>query len=121
MKRNDFLLMAVILAVAAAGLIYMNVAKKSGDMVVVKVDGEVYKELPLNKDATLEIEGVNGSTNLLVVKDGHADVVDADCPDKLCVHQRDIENDGETIVCLPNKVVVEIESTKESEVDAVAN
>jgi hypothetical protein len=37
------------------------------------------------------------------------------------VHQRDIQNDGETIVCLPNKVIVEIESSKKSEVDAVAN
>lgn len=121
MKRNDIILVAIILVVAAAGLLYMNIVKKSGDMVVIKVDGEIYKELPLNKDATLEIEGVGGGRNKLVIKDGVADVVDANCPDKLCVHQRSIQNDGETIVCLPNKVIVEIESTKESEVDAVAN
>ncbi len=121
MKRNDFILIIIVLAIAASGLIYMNYVKKSGEMVVVSVDGEIYKELPLNKDATLEIEGAGGGKNLLVIKDGYADVVDADCPDKLCVYQRQINKDGETIVCLPNKVVVEIESTKESGVDAVAN
>ncbi|MGB8454827.1 MAG: NusG domain II-containing protein [Anaerocolumna sp.] len=121
MKRNDIILIIIILALAAAGLICMNIAKKSGDRVVVKVDGKVYKELPLNKDTSLEIDGVGGGKNYLVIKDGHADMVDANCPDKLCVHQRDIENNGETIVCLPNKVVVEIESTKDSGVDAVAN
>lgn len=121
MKRNDLILAAIIIVIAAAGLIYMNISKQNGDVVVIRVDGEIYKELPLNKDTSLEIKGVNGGTNQLVIKDGHADIVDASCPDKICVHQRDIENDGETIVCLPNKVVVEIESSKESEVDAVAN
>lgn len=121
MKRNDIILVAIILVIAAAGLLYMNLSKKSGDMVVIKVDGEIYKELPLNKDTTFEIEGVRGGKNELVIKDGHADMADANCPDKLCVHQRDIQNDGETIVCLPNKVIVEIESSKKSEVDAVAN
>ncbi len=120
MKRNDFILIIIILALAAAGLTYMNFVKKNGDMVIVMVDGKIYKELPLNKDTTLEIEGVGGGKNLLEIKDGHADVVDANCPDKLCVHQRDIDKNGETIVCLPNKVVVEIESNEESEVDAVA-
>ena len=120
MKRNDIILIVIILFLATAGLLYMNFSKKDGSLVVVKVDGKVYKELPLNKDATLEIKGVGKGTNLLVIKDGHADVVDANCPDKLCVNQRQIDKDGETIVCLPNKVVVEIESSEESEVDAVA-
>lgn len=121
MKRNDIILVAIILVIAAAGLLYMNIAKKGGDRVVIKVDGKVYKELPLDKDATIEIEGVRGGKNELVIKDGHANIADANCPDKLCVHQREIEYNGETIVCLPNKVIVEIESAKKSEVDAVAN
>ncbi len=121
MKRNDFILIAIILAIAAAGLIYLNFAKKSGDMVVVKVDGAVYKELPLNKDTTLEIQVTGGGTNFLVIKDGHAIIEDASCPDKICVHHRQIEKDGESIICLPNKVVVEIEGSKQNEVDAVAD
>lgn len=121
MKRNDFILIVIILAVAAAGLLYMNIMNKDGDMVIIKVDGKVYKELPLNKDATLKIKGAGHGWNELIIKNGKADIVDADCPDKLCVKQRAIEKDGETLVCLPNKVIVEIESSKESEVDAVAN
>lgn len=121
MKRSDIILAAIILIIAAAGLLYMNYTKATGDMVVITVDGKVYKKLPLNKDATVEIEGVGGGKNKLVIKDGHADMVDASCRDKLCVKQNDIQNDGETIVCLPNKVIVEIVSSKESEVDAISN
>jgi hypothetical protein len=45
----------------------------------------------------------------------------ADCPDKLCVHQKAISATGETIVCLPNKVVVEIAGeTEDAEFDTIA-
>lgn len=118
MKKNDIILIIVIGLIACAGLLYMNWNKTTGDKVIVRVDGEIYKELPLNKDDTIEIEGVNG-TNLLVIKDGQADVVEASCPDSLCVNQHEIKNNGETIVCLPNKVVVEIQSKDEGELDII--
>jgi hypothetical protein len=119
MKRTDLILIGIILVLAAAGLFYINANKTSGDKVVIKVSGEFYKELPLNKDTTLEIQGMGG-TNLLVIKDGYADMTDADCPDKLCVQQSRISKDGESIICLPHQVVVEIESNVTNDVDITA-
>ncbi len=121
MKRNDFILIGIILAAAAAILLYRNATKEKGDMVVIKVGGEIYKELPLNQDATIEITGVNGGKNLLVIKDGYADIIEATCPDKLCVKQRHIRYNRESLVCLPNQVIVEIHSETENEVDVIAN
>jgi hypothetical protein len=119
MKRTDLILIGIILVLAAAGLFYINANKTNGDKVVIKVQGEVYKELPLNKDTTLEIQGLGG-TNILVIKDGYADMTDADCPDKLCVQQSRISKDGESIICLPHQVVVEIESSETNDVDITA-
>ena len=48
-------------------------------------------------------------------------MIDADCPDQLCVKQKKISLKNETIVCLPNKVVIEIEGADSSQLDAVAN
>lgn len=121
MKRNDLILILIIVIVAACGLLYINLSKDSGDKVVIEVDGEIYKELPLNEDTKVEIKGVNNSTNLLVIKDGHADIIDASCPDKICVHQTEIQYDGESLICLPNKVIVRIESSKQSDADIIAN
>ena len=45
---------------------------------------------------------------------------DANCPDKLCIKQGKIDSNGQKIVCLPNKTVVEIRSEKESEDDVQA-
>jgi hypothetical protein len=121
MKKKDLILAGVILIIAIGALIILNLNKKEGSTVIVKVDGKVYKEFSLDVDATYEIEGANGGTNLLVIKDGYAEITEASCPDKICVEQKKIDKDGETIVCLPNRVVLEINSNKENEIDAIAN
>lgn len=120
MKKNDFILIGVILVLAAAGLLYMNMTQKTGDMVIITVDGKVYKELPLDKDITLDIEGING-TNLLEIKNGYANVIEASCPDDVCVHAKSIHYNDETIVCLPNKVIVKVQSNDNSGIDGIAN
>lgn len=79
-------------------------------MAEVRINGQVYKSMPLNVDSEFQIdagEGVDGY-NILVIKNGVAFMKDADCPDKNCVHQGKISKVGETIVCMPHKVVIEI-------------
>ena len=55
------------------------------------------------------------------IKDGQADITKASCPDKICVDQRPVSRQGESLVCLPNKVVVEIENGGEPEIDGSTN
>ena len=98
----------------------MMAGDKGGKWVVITVSGEEYATLPLNENRELVIPGENGLDNLLIIKDGYADIAEANCPDKICVHQRKIRYKGETIVCLPNRVVVSIEGGEEGDVDAVS-
>ena len=77
----------------------------------------VYMNLP----AGMELIRINGGTNILTIKNGKAKMTDADCPDQLCVHQKAASKNHESIICLPNKVVVEVDGSEESEFDAVAN
>jgi hypothetical protein len=72
----------------------------------------------VSQEVDIVIDGV--TTNVLVIEDGKADMTDADCPDRLCVHQRAISRNNETIVCLPNKVVVQVTGGEESEFDSIA-
>lgn len=57
--------------------------------------------------------------NLMVIQDGKVSVAEADCPDGLCTRQREISRNGESIICLPHKLVIRIESNKEGAPDAV--
>lgn len=113
--KSDVLLIAAILI--AAGLLYLVftfVVKKQGEYVQVKVDGNVICELDLSVDTVKTISGYNGGSNEIVIKDKAVYIKDADCPDKLCVNMGKISKTGETIVCLPHRVVVQITGSEKN-------
>lgn len=120
--RNDIILAAVILIIAVAGLLFVKLTKTQGNTVVVKIDGVKAVEYSLDEDVRYEIKtGKNNEDiNVLVIKDGKASITEADCPDGICKDYRPISYVGETIVCLPHKVVVEITGdTTDISLDAV--
>lgn len=96
-------------------------------MVEVYVDGIMYASYPLDEPVDVVLQGFQGGTNQLRIRGGKVEITQADCPDELCVKQAAIYRNGESIICLPHRVVVQVvgesekkESVKES-IDAVAN
>ena len=118
MKRWDVILVLVAL-LAAAGIyfFYMGGAKAGGNAIIT-VDGAVFDSLPLNKDDTRLVETQWGY-NVVKVEDGFVSVTEADCRDSICINHRKISKTGETIVCLPHKMVVTIQGGEKSEADMV--
>ncbi|MBR2190861.1 MAG: NusG domain II-containing protein [Eubacterium sp.] len=78
------------------------------------------KTFDLTKDREYFIDTKIGY-NLLIIKNERARILDADCPNKICVDKGYISKNGESIICLPHKVVVTIESSENKDVDAVAD
>ncbi|MBP3462516.1 MAG: NusG domain II-containing protein [Tyzzerella sp.] len=118
MKKNDWILVAVILVLAGIGfLIFTSFGRQTAGIVKVTVDGELFGTYSLKKEREVEIN----DTNRLIIEDGQVDMIEADCPDQICVDHKTISKNKETIVCLPNKVIVEIVGGKDAEIDAVAN
>ena len=113
MKKNDLILAAAVIA-AAAVILAFQFFRQDGDgqCVVVTVDGELYGTYGLTEDQTVEI----GKTNQLIIENGTARMEWADCPDQICVNHRAVNKNGESIICLPNKVVVSIERSEERRV-----
>jgi len=118
-KRNDVLLILIILFVAVALWFLVQLTADDGAWVVVSRDGQEISRYNLDDEQSVSITDESGS-NLLVISGGEADVTDADCPDKLCVHQSPISKSGQTIICLPHKLVVSIEGGEASKIDSVA-
>ena len=108
--KRDIMLIATLIIVCAATFLIINfVVKKDGITAVVKVDGNIVYMLPLDKNACVTVEGYQGGSNTVVIENGTVYMKDADCPDKLCEKTGKISKNGETIVCLPHRVVVEIQ------------
>ena len=121
MKKNDLILIAAILVLAlvsVAGIrIWQKNNTKSGAVAVVTVDGVRYGAYPLAEDITERIDLADGTYNILVIEDGYADVTEASCPDQICVNHNRIRYSGESIVCLPNKLIVEVEGGEDNGID----
>ena len=120
MKKWDVAVVLVALVVAG-GLYFSGFlrADTPGGIAVVYVDGVAETRLSLLHNGEYRVETEHGY-NLVVVKDGKAEIIDADCPDKICVNHKPISLKNESISCLPHKVVVEIEAGNDNAVDAVA-
>ncbi len=119
-RKNDIYLVLIILAVFLLILLFINLSKKKGNLVTVSIDGQIVETYPLDEDLDIVIDGYDGGTNRLVIENGQAYLKDTSCPDHLCEKMGKISSVGQSIICLPNRVVVEITGdSSSSEYDAV--
>lgn len=115
--RNDVILVAVLMVLGGALALFLYATRRDGGYVSVQVDGERLMELSLRAD-TQVVLGSGEHTNTLVIENGTARVVEADCPDQICVSQGAVRYEGESIVCLPHKLVITVEGGQANDVDA---
>lgn len=118
-RRNDLILIGALLLAALLGVIYLFFFREDGDLVKVTVDGEIYGVYALSEDRREEIRHGEHS-NVLVIQNGRAKMESASCPDGICVSHHSIRRDGESIVCLPNRVVVTVTSSQGESPDVIA-
>ncbi len=105
--RRDAFLAVFAAALSLTALFCFSLLKKDGAYAAVSVGGKVHSRYPLSENTTVEIATEYGH-NTLKIENGKARITSADCPDGLCKHHACIYSKGESIVCLPNKLVVEI-------------
>lgn len=118
--KNDIIFIAAILAVVAIAAVALLLLRGEGSTVTVEVDRQIIGTYSLAIDRVVDIPTDDGEMNRLVIRDGKAFMESATCPDGVCVSHRPISREGETIVCLPHKVVVTIIGGNENEPDVIA-
>lgn len=125
MKKKDIILFLAIIICAAAAILVIHVLRsEEGSYIQIVVDGQVYGQYDLNENQIIEIDTEDGH-NVIEISDGCAVMIQADCPDGYCMDQGEVKNNKQTIVCLPNKVVIEVIAAGEDEsyydIDGIAN
>ena len=112
--KNDLILVGVVLSLSIIGFLIFKLTMKNGNLVSVSINGEEKYVYSITDNIETDIiTGENGKNiNTLVIEDGKAYIKSATCPDKICVGHRPISKDGETIVCLPHKIVISVSDEK---------
>ncbi len=89
-------------------------ANKGKTIALIELDGRLVESVEMwgegmeknYKEFRFDTGG--GGYNIIRISSEGIDVVDANCPDKLCVNSPKIKIAGQSIVCIPHKLVVRI-------------
>ena len=116
-KNDVIFIAALLLSLSLIGLAFL-LFRGEGDLITVTVDGELTGTYSLSQDRTVEIltGEQNDQRNLLIIRDGEAYVSEASCPDGICAAHRPISRRGESIVCLPHRVVITVRTAGDTNV-----
>ncbi len=118
MTKGDMILVAGI--VASCLLIFLTAkwAKPTGSLVEISVQGNMYMQHDLARDAVIEVKGPLGTT-VVQVANQRVRILSSPCRDKICVHMGTIDAHGGVLICAPNQVAVRIVNGKTEPVDAL--
>ena len=117
-RKADIILFIVLVALglaASAALSLSHADAGNGAKVIIESGGDLYARYPLSEDRTVIVpaSGRNDHYNVVVISGGMVSVTEASCKNQVCVKHGPISRSGESIVCLPNRLVVRIENSSE--------
>ena len=120
-RKADILLAGVLILIGVAASLWISQFDTSGSRVIIKTDGKVYGSYSISEDRTVTVKQ-GKKTNTVRIHDGEVSVVThASCHNQVCVKHKAIHTTGESIICLPNKVVVQIQGKGGDEYDAISS
>ncbi len=110
-QKTDIFFLSILLSAGVLLAVFIYFPRTSvGTYVEIRVDGEKTAAYPLSADRRETVHTASGE-NTIMIQNGAVSMTAADCPDKVCVSMRRISRSGETIVCLPHKLVLEIKNS----------
>ena len=116
LRKRDIILCIVLIAVGITCWLVMRFVLPAGNTADVYIDGRLVQTIDMTVDDAYEFSTDRGS-NMVVVESEKIRVSDADCPDKVCVNMGWKSRRGETITCLPHKLVIEIQGGGDRDID----
>lgn len=110
--KADIILFFVLIAAGLAATAVLAISGNStGDKVVIESGGELYATYSLLEDRTIVVSATGSGENTVEIRDGEVAVTGGSCKNQVCVKHGAISHSGESIICLPNRLVVRIEGS----------
>ena len=118
MKKKDLMVIGVILLAAAllmgARMLYRQ--NMTADVVIIQADGKEYARVPFSSPQQITVSGPNGEKNVVEISAEGVSMESANCPNQDCIRQGmvtrenlDYRPNQGLIICLPNRVSVELQ------------
>lgn len=124
LKKLDIVIIVLLICLSfTPHLIFAKTWSKdySSTYANIKISGKVYKDIPLSStygEKTFVIDTDHGK-NTITIKGDTIQIVEADCHDDLCVKQGAICKVGQSVICLPHELIIEIKGEESSDSDII--
>ena len=121
LKKRDIIVIVLLLFLSILMAVFVKGFKsdQNGNYLRVELNGKEYGKYPLNKDKTFKIKVDDDEYNIVDIKNGEVKMKEANCRDLICTHMPKIKKVGETIVCLPHRLILEIVSDDDKSNDDI--
>lgn len=107
--RNDIIVILTFLAIALVLFAFIKSPSNSGSVAVVELDGKEIGRYPLSSEISLPIKNHEGDILLVLqIKGNEAFVSNSVCKDHSCERMGMISKKGESIICLPSRIIIKI-------------
>ena len=111
MKKADWILIAAVFIIAAAIFIFQIVRNNNdgsgAGQVEIIFENQVLGNYLLSEDCEIPIQTEAGY-NLVIIESGTVYVKEADCSNHICIQSGKKKESGETITCLPHKLIITV-------------
>lgn len=116
LKTGDLVLVFAlgVLTLVSWGLLHQ---RESGSRVLIYQDGKETSDLSLNSNRTIQAKGPLG-ISVIQVRNGKVRMLTSPCPQQICVHMGWISKPHSSVVCVPNRVMIQIPADHDS-LDAI--
>lgn len=101
-KKEIIIFLSVIILMLAAIVLIKNI-NVGANRVVITENGKTLYNVPLYKNTEIKL-----THNTVLIENGEVSVVWADCKNQICVNTPSVNSGGGQIICLPNRVTVEV-------------
>lgn len=120
MNQSDRKLIIISLILSLLSICFLFLTKKNGDKkVTVYRNNQVVLEIPLTKEKnTYQVDGKLGIVEI-TIQDYGVMVEKENSPKHLCSKQGFIKETYESIICLPNEIIVKISALDSDTLDTV--
>ena len=116
MNKNDFKLIVVIVLIVGVLFLFRLINEHKANTALVYHGSEVILKIDLNINNEYTVNGDNGNV-VIKVLDKKIKVVEENSPYHLCSKQGYISNSGESIICLPNRIIIELPKNDDVDVE----
>ena len=119
-RKADIILFIILISFGIASSVWFSMTSHSREKSTVTVDGKTYGVYKLSEDKTIAVKQGN-KLNIIKIKHGFVTMSEASCDNQVCVKHKAISKTGESIICLPNKVVVSISGKGANKYDSISS